>query len=107
MRRPISRPSPRTSAITAGWRSLISASRCLNSSADLLHVVEEARRQHHVEHGVADRHGQRIAAEGRAVRAGGHALGGLGGGQARADREAAAERLGERHDVGRRRRCAR
>ena len=44
-RRPISRPSPRTSAITAGWRSLISASRCLNSSACLRHVIEEARRQ--------------------------------------------------------------
>ena len=56
-------------------------------------------RQHHVEHRIAGRHRERIAAEGRAVRAGGHALGGFAGGQERADREAAAERLGERHDV--------
>src|SRR4029079_894037 len=32
-RSPISNPSPRTSAITAGWRSLISARRCLSRSA--------------------------------------------------------------------------
>src|SRR5450631_3966546 len=35
MRRPISRPSPRTSAITDAWRSLSSASRCLKTSAFL------------------------------------------------------------------------
>ena len=57
--------------------------------------------EHHVEHGVADRHRQRIAAEGRAVRAGRHALGGLGGREAGAEREAAADALGDRHDVGR------
>ena len=34
------------------------------------------------------------------MRAGGHALGRLGRRQARADRETAAERLGQRHDVG-------
>src|SRR5450755_2102896 len=32
MRRPISRPSPRTSAITVAWRSFSSASRCLSES---------------------------------------------------------------------------
>src|SRR5262245_37855233 len=32
-RKPISSPSPRTSAITAGWRSLISASFCLSTRA--------------------------------------------------------------------------
>src|SRR5664280_3035373 len=32
MRRPISRPSPRTSAITEAWRSFSSASRCLSTS---------------------------------------------------------------------------
>ena len=57
--------------------------------------------EHDVEHGIADRHGERIAAESRAMRARRHALGGLGGGEAGADRKAAAERLGERHDVGR------
>ena len=35
------------------------------------------------------------------MRAGGHALGRLGGGKARADRKAAAERLGQCHNVGR------
>ena len=44
-----------------------SASRCLNRMRSLLHPLEEARLQDHVEHRVARRHGQRIAAEGRAV----------------------------------------
>ena len=101
MRRPISRPSPRTSAITDAWRSLSSASRCLSSERILPHPVEEAVRRDHVEHGIADRHRQRIAAEGRAVGAGGHALGRFRRRQAGADRKAAAERLGQRHDVGR------
>ena len=68
-RSPISRPSPRTSAMTAGWRSFISASRCFSSSAILRDAIEETRRQHHIEHRIADRHRERIAAEGRAVRA--------------------------------------
>ena len=61
----------------------------------MLDLFEESGRQHDVEHGVADRHRQRIAAEGRAVGAGRHALAGLGGGEAGADRKAAAERLGD------------
>ena len=69
MRRPISRPSPRTSAITAGMAVLDLGEPLLEQQAHLAHMLEEARRQHHVEHGVADRHGERIAAEGRAVRA--------------------------------------
>ena len=73
----------------------------LEQQRDPLHAFEKAGRQHHVEHGVGDAHRQRIAAEGRAVRAGGHALGRLGRRQAGADRETAAERLGQRHDVGR------
>ena len=67
----------------------------------LLDLVEKAVGQHHVEHRVAAGHRQRIAAEGRAVRAGGHALGRFRRGKAGADRKAAAERLGDRHDVGR------
>jgi len=65
----------------------------------LLDHVEEAVGGDHVEHGVGDRGGERIASEGRAVRAGGHAFGRFRGGEERADREAAAKRLGERHDV--------
>ena len=63
-------------------------------------LVEKAVFEHDVEHGVADRHGQRIAAEGGAVDAGGHADSRRVGGQARAHREAAADALGDRHEVG-------
>ena len=65
-----------------------------------LHAIEEARLKHHIEHGIGGRHRERIAAEGRAVGAGRHALAGFLGAEERADRETAAERLGERHDVG-------
>ena len=64
-------------------------------------MLEEAGLQHHVEHRIGRRHRQRIAAEGRAVRARRHAGRGLRRRKARADRKAAAERLGQRHDVGR------
>ncbi|CDX33909.1 hypothetical protein MPLA_1690011 [Mesorhizobium sp. ORS 3359] len=66
-----------------------------------LHVLQEAVGQHHVEHGVADRHRQRIAAEGGAVHAGGHAGRRLVRGEAGAHREAAADALGDRHQVRR------
>ena len=79
----------------------------LQHQADALDILEEAWRQHDVEHGIADRHGERIAAEGRAVRAGRHALARFARRQAGAEREAAADALGDRHDVGRRRRRAR
>ena len=98
---PISRPSPRTSAITGGMPVLDLGEPLPEQQRHPADVVEEARLGHHVEHGVAGRHRQRIAAEGRAVGAGRHALGGLGGGQHRADREARAEPLGEPHHVGR------
>ena len=49
--------------------------------------------------GHAHGHRQGVAAVGRAVAAGRHAAGGLGRGQAGADREAAAQGLGHRHDV--------
>ena len=64
-------------------------------------LVEKRRREHQVEHRIADRHGQRIGAEGRAMGAGGHALAGLRGGEAGADRKPAAQRLGDAHHVGR------
>ncbi len=70
--------------------------RLLQAQRLLLHGFEEARLEHDIEHGVADRHRQRIAAEGRAVRARRHALGGLLGGEQRAEREAAADALGDR-----------
>ena len=72
----------------------------LEQQADLADVVEEALFQHHVEGRIAGRHRERIAAEGRAVRARQHALAGILGGEERADRKAAAKRLGERHHVG-------
>ncbi len=72
----------------------------LEQEPGLVHALEEALLQHHVEHRIGHRHRQRIAAEGRAVRARGHALGRRFGGQTRADRKAAADALGDRHDVG-------
>ena len=70
---------------------------------DLVDMIQKARLQDHVDGFIAHRHGQRIAAIGGAMGAHGHALGGFGGGQHRADGKAAAQRLGHRHDVGRRR----
>jgi hypothetical protein len=64
-------------------------------------MLQEAIGQDDVEHGIADGHGERIAAIGRTMRAGLHAGGGLCGGKAGAEREAAADALGDRHDVGR------
>ncbi len=72
----------------------------LEQQPDPAHPLEEAVGEHHVEHCAGRRHGERIAAEGRAVGPHRHALGRLGGGEAGAEREAAAERLREPHDVG-------
>ena len=72
----------------------------LEQQRHALRVIEEARLQHHIEHGVGRRDGQRIAAEGRAVRARCHTGRGFGRRQTSPDRKAAAERLGQRHDVG-------
>ena len=68
-------------------------------AGDVAHVGERRFAGQLLERRQAHRHGERVAAVGRAVRAHGHALGRLGGGQARADREAVAERLGDAHDV--------
>ena len=98
--RPSIRPSPRSSSNTRGCAAMRPAS-CWRHKAEPRDMLEEARRQHDVEHGVADRHGERIAAEGRAVRADRHALGRVGCRETRAEREAAADALGDGHDVGR------
>ena len=66
----------------------------LEQQALALDLLQEAGLQDHVEHRVAHRHGERVAAEGGAVGADRHALGGLGRGEAGAHREAAADALG-------------
>ena len=88
--------------MTRGMAILQFGQALLQAEAGLLHAVEEGRLQHDVENRIADRHGERIAAEGRAVAAHHHALRGLARGEAGAHREAAADALGDRHDVGRR-----
>ena len=69
------------------------------SSSDISARVEEAGLEHDIEHGIGRGDRQRIAAEGRAVEPA-SCRGGFRGGKHRADRETAAERLGERHHVG-------
>ncbi len=73
----------------------------LQIEARLAHMIEEAVREHDVEHGIADRHGERVAAEGGAMRSGRHALRRLVGGEAGAEREAATDALGRCEDVRR------
>jgi len=53
-----------------------------------------------IQHGIAHRHGKRIAAIGGAVGAKRHAIGRAGSGEAGAERKAAANTLGHGHDVG-------
>ena len=62
---------------------------------------QEIRLQRETQRRDAHRHAERIAAIGRAMRARRHALGRFGGGETRAERKAAADPLGDRHDVGR------
>ena len=64
------------------------------------HSIEKLWIGHDVEHGITDRHCERIAAEGRAVRPDSHPLGSFRRRKACADRETAAKRLRNRHDVG-------
>ena len=72
----------------------------LQPEPHLRDVIEEAGFKHHVEHGIADGHGERVAAESRAVAAGGHSCAHCLGGEAGADGKAAAEPLGGGNDVG-------
>ena len=62
---------------------------------------EERRLGDDIEHRLACCHGERIAAIGAAMRADDHALRCVFGGKAGSDRKAAADALGDRHDVGR------
>ena len=65
--RPSISPSPRTSSISAGCAS---TSRRASASAAVPYRRTCSRKpgaEHDVEHGIADRHGERIAAEGRAM----------------------------------------
>ena len=64
------------------------------------HVVGDLRRGQLAQRHARHRRGQRVAAEGGAMRAELHRLRDLGAGQHRTDREPAAQRLGQRHDVG-------
>jgi hypothetical protein len=67
---PASRPLPRSSSTWLGKRCA-SCCRCqLSFCRSRFDMVEEAGRQHAVEHGIADGRGQRVAAIGRAMRAG-------------------------------------
>ena len=63
-------------------------------------AFNKAGRQDDIHHGIADRHRQRIAAEGGAVRADRHSFGGLGRRQASAHRKAAADAFGDAHNIG-------
>ena len=62
--------------------------------------VDEPVRQNDIEHGIADRGRERIAAERRAMRPERHALAGLARRQEGAERKPAADPLGDRHDIG-------
>ena len=75
--------------------------RSAQTVAHCVHMLQEARLQHHVEHCLPRRHRQRIAAIGRAVRADDHALGRFLGRKAGTERESAADALGRRQDIGR------
>src|SRR5665213_414401 len=93
--------SPAPSAMPCSTASSRRASSTTSTRwAHLVDVVDEARREDAVEHGIADGAGERIAAIGRAVRAGDHGFGDLALGKAGAERETAADALGDRHDVG-------
>ena len=70
---------------------------CAGLPAD---IREKALFQDLVEHGIADRHGERIPAEGRAMGSGRHSRCRLACREAGAKGESAAEALGRGHDVG-------
>ena len=72
----------------------------LQPEPHLRDAIEEAVFKHHVEYSIADGHGERVAAESRAVAAGGHSCAHCLGGEAGADGEAAAEPLGRGKNIG-------
>ena len=73
----------------------------LHAQAFVAHAFQEARLGHDVEDGGADGGAQGIAAVGRAMRARHHVLRDFFDGDDGAEREAATDALGQRHDVGR------
>src|SRR5437016_136303 len=72
----------------------------LEGNPQTLDAGEKAIGEDDIEHRIADRHGKRIAAESRAMGAGGHAQRRFFGRETSTHREAAADALGNRHDVG-------
>ena len=73
----------------------------LQLDARLLHMVEKARLKDQIERGQTHGGRQRIAAIGGAVRASHHALASLARRQKSAQRKAAADAFGDRHNVWR------
>ena len=63
-------------------------------------MIQKTRCQDDIQHRIANRHRQRIAAKGGAMRTGRHAFSGRGGGKTRAHRKAAADAFGQSHDIG-------
>ena len=94
--RPMSRPLPRTSAKTSGYLR-DQRRRAAGAAAPAMRSTPGRKSGASITSSTAfgHRHGQRVAAEGRAMRARRHADRGALGGQAGADREAAAQRLGD------------
>ena len=80
---PISSPSPRTSASTLGIAIDHRGQLLLEQQRHLLHMIEEAGLEHDIQHRVRGGDRQRVAAEGRTVRARRHAGGGFSRGEAR------------------------
>src|SRR5690606_41587052 len=68
---------------------------------NVAYMVKEAIGQHDVEHGIANSHGERIAAIGRAMGTRLHATGRFFRRKAGAERETTADALGDGHDVRR------
>ena len=96
----MSRPRPRTSRIVGMLRGE-RASPARSRSPMPRQFASTPSLAQRLEHRDAGGAGERVAAEGRAVRAGVEARGDRRSRrQHRADRHAAAEALGERHDVG-------
>src|SRR5690606_26128223 len=71
----------------------------LEKNGCLADIVEETVAQNDVHDGIADTGRQRISAECRTMRSGGHALAGAGCRKTRTDREAATQRFRNRHDI--------
>src|SRR5690242_19108410 len=77
------------------WKLVLDAGQfLLKAERDGLDVLEETRLQDGVEHGIADGHGQRVAAEGGTMRARLHALGRFVAGEEGTERKPATDTFG-------------